>query len=220
MDASFLCQLESAVLCKFSKGQYLAQQDDPLKYIYYLVEGCCERVDFTEDGGEILFNIKPADHSLNAIVGLHTLWTADFRYTNSFIAVTDVTCYRIDAMTAKQEILKYPEILDAIIASLNQKYLTLRDMYTSRQTRRIPNQICALLANHVITIDNVHMLSPQMTNVNISHQLNVHPVTVAKIMSFLQREHVILRTKNNVQILDLPQLQKYAGNMRVPYLSK
>ena len=219
MDLSFLCQLEGATLCKFTKGECLVQQGDPLDYIYYLTEGVCERIELSEDGGEVLFNKKMPNDGPNSIVGLNTLWAASagFCYVNTFVAITDVVCYRIDAVEAKKALQKCPEALDEILSTLSQKYLTLKEMYKSRQERRAPNQLCALLLKNIVITAEGMYINKKLKNVEISRQLNIHPVTVAKIMSFLQKEDILQRTSNGIKVLDFDRLVAYVDE-KMEYL--
>ena len=61
-------------------------------------------------------------------------------------------------------------------------------------------------------------LPKKLSNVSISHQIGVHQVTVAKIMSYLQKEAIIQRTPQGIQILDSQKLQAYADGEKMNYL--
>lgn len=219
MDLSFICELESAIPCHFAKGTYLIRQDDPIQYVYYLLEGSCERIEFSESGEEILFNTKISHGGLEAIVGLNNLWVPTETSFSSFVAKTDLFCYRVDAPIFKQEMQKHTILLDEIITMNLRNYLALRTLFKSRQERRTPNQVCALLLKHAITTDKGLYVAKKLSNVSISRQLGVHQVTVAKIMSFLQKEMILKRTSAGIQILDLSQLTDYAGTKKMDYLT-
>ena len=102
MDLSFLCQLPGAHVCHFNKGEYLIHQGDPMPYVYYLQNGSCERIEYSDCGDEIIFNTKLSGSGINAVVGLNNLWNTEPISFSSFIAKTSVTCCRIDAVLAKR----------------------------------------------------------------------------------------------------------------------
>lgn len=208
MTLSFLCALESATLCYFSKGQYLIHQGDSVEYVYFLVEGSCERIEFSDTGEEILFNTKISHSGLDAIVGLNNLWVPAEVSFSGFVAKTDLTCYRIDADIFKKELQKHPDILDKIITMNLENYLSLRELFKSRQERRTPKSLCSLLLKYATTTSQGLMLPKEISNVTISRQIGIHQVTVAKIMSFLQKESIIQRTLDGIKIIDLIQSQE------------
>lgn len=219
-DLYFLCESESAVLCRFSPGQYLIKQDDPVEYVYYLVEGYCERIEINEFGEEVLFNTKNPNDGLGTLVGLNNLWVPTGVSFSSFVAKDDVLAYRIEASKVKQELQKYPEILDEIITMNLSNYLALRALFKVHHERCTPNMLCELLLNSLVETEQGLFISKKLTNVKASRQLGVHQVTIAKIMSYLQKKEVLQRTSGKIQILDLEQLTEYAEGKKMNYLSK
>ena len=218
MDLSFLCQLPGARICHFNKGEYLIHQGDPMPYVYYLQSGTCERIEYGDCGDEIIFNTKLSGGGLNAVVGLNNLWNTDPVIFSSFIAKTSVTCCRIDAALAKKALLERPDILDAILTLQMENYQRLRALFKCHHERRTPSLLCALLLRSAMDNGTGLYLPKKLTNVSISHQLGVHQVTVAKIMSCLQKEAVIQRTLKGVKILDRQKLQEYADGLKMNYL--
>lgn len=218
MDLSFLCQLPGSYLCRFKKGEYLIHQGDPLLYIYYLQSGSCERIEYSDSGDELIYKTKLSDGSVSAVVGIHNLWHPESVSFSSFIAKTNITCYRIEAALAKDALLKRPDILDAILTSQMENYLHLHALFKNHHERRTPSLLCALLLRQAAASSDGLYLPKKLTNVSISHQLGVHQVTVAKIMSYLQKEAIIQRTPQGIQILDSQKLQAYADGEKMNYL--
>ncbi len=218
MDLSFLCQLPGAHICHFNKGEYLIHQGDPMPYVYYLQSGSCERIEYSDCGDEIIFNTKLSGSGVNAVVGLNNLWNTEPVSFSSFIAKTSVTCCRIDAVLAKNALLERPDILDAILTLQMENYQRLRALFKCHHERRTPSLLCALLLRQAAASSDGLYLPKKLTNVSISHQLGVHQVTVAKIMSYLQKEAVIQRTLKGVNILDRQKLQAYADGEKMNYL--
>ena len=220
VDDSFLCSLANAQVCHFDKGQYLIRQDDPMDCIYYLLKGSGELLEYTREGETLFCRLKSADQPLNRIVGLHNLWQLEPSYTYSFVAATDIDCLRIEAGQARQAFLDHPQVMDQVLVLLTEKYLNLRDMYKARQSRHIANQVCDYLFQHMQQNASGACLPRDVTNVRIARRLNVHQVTVAKIMRQLQTEGVLRRTPAGLQILDPARLQAYAQGQRLDYLKK
>lgn len=219
VDVSFLCDLESAVRCTFRAGEYLVQQDQPRRYVFYLTEGNGEWLEYTEDGEALYFRSKHAGDTQD-VVGLHNLWSPEPLYSYSFVSTSDIVCYRIDEADAREAIHRRPDAMEAVLIMLTRKFQELRKLYNARQSRHISNQVCAYLLDSIVQNANGIRLPKKLTNVSISHRLNVHQVTVAKIMKFLQTEGVISRTADGVRVLNLPRLEEYANGARMAYLSK
>ena len=218
MDLSFLCQLPGAHICRFNKGEYLIHQGETMHYVYYLQSGSCERIEYSDCGDEIIFNTKLSDSGVNAVVGLNNLWNPEPVSFSSFIAKTSVTCCRIDAALAKNALLERPDILDAILTMQMDNYLRLRALFKCHHERRTPSLLCDLLLRQAADEGDGLYLPKKLSNVSISHQLGVHQVTVAKIMSCLQKEAAIQRTPKGVKILDRQKLQAYADGQKMDYL--
>lgn len=218
MELSFLCQLPDVRACHFHKGEYLIRQGEPMPYIYYLQSGSCERIEYSDCGDEIIFNTKLSDSGINAVVGLNNLWNAEPVSFSSFIAKTNITCCRIDAQLAKKALLERPDILDAILTLQMDNYLRLRALFKCHHERRTPSLLCDLLLRSAMDSEDGLYLPKKLSNVTISRQLGVHQVTVAKIMSCLQKEAVLQRTAIGVKILDRQKLQDYADGQKMAYL--
>lgn len=218
MDLSFLCQLPGTQLCHFNKGEYLIHQGDPLPYVYYLHSGQCERIEYSDCGNEIIFNTKMSGKGLNALVGLNNLWNPEPYSFSSFVAKTMVTASRIEATSAKEALRTRPDALDAIISLQMDNYLRLRALFKCHQERRTPNLLCELLLKNAAPNAEGWMVSKKLTNVSISHQLGVHQVTVAKIMTFLKKEGIVKRTPAGLKILNRDRLQDYAQGQKMDYL--
>lgn len=149
-DLTFLCNLESATLCTFKKGEIVINQGEPVKYIYLLVKGICEHLEYSQAGDEIVYFKKTPNAGLDSIIGLNHLWLPDHIAISSFLAKTDLVCIRIELDEAKKEILMYPAVVESILSSLAIKFYDLRLMFNFRHNRQTPNQICNLLISNII----------------------------------------------------------------------
>lgn len=220
MDISFLCNLKSATPCTFQKGEYLFRQGEKQQYVYFLKNGIVERIEYNEAGIEVLYNTKSANSRFDTVVGLSNLWQKDHLIISDFIAKTSLECIRINANEAKESLSQHPDILGAMLTLSIEKYVDLRELFNAHHKRHIPNHLCKKLIN-LSSLENGKFVIPKkVTNVTLSKQLGVHLVTIAKIMSYLQKSAILERTPSGLRILNMEKLSDFAYGERVPYLDK
>lgn len=217
MDLSFLFDHPQASIRQFRKGEYLFHQGDIADCIYILQEGSVERIAFNESGDEIIFGTKASESGISAIVGLNNLWIPNHIAFSSFLAVSDVICTHLSADIAREVILQRPDIINAILYLQMGNYMRLRSLFKSHRENKIPNHLAELLAENIVPTKDGLYVPKDLTNVEISRQLGIHQVTVAKIMMFLQKESVLERTSRGIRIMDEDKLKRYANNHKMRY---
>lgn len=219
LNLSFLSDLPSATVCTFKKGEFLINQGERVEHIYYLQKGVCEHIEYGPAGDEILYYQKRPNAGLESVIGLNHLWVSDSVAISSFYAKTDLVCIRVEAGEAKRAFLEHPLILDEIITGLAKKYIGLRSMFRYRHDRKIPAQLCRLLIGYAQSTQDQMIIPKSVSNVVLSRQLGAHQVTVAKIMSYLQKNGILKRTRDGIVIIDRQALLDYADGGKMDYLS-
>ena len=62
--------------------------------------------------------------------------------------------------------------------------------------------------------DGHYYLHKSYNNVKIAAYLGIHRVTATRIINVLQKEQVVKRTEDGLQITNLEQLKRYASNQQ------
>lgn len=217
MDLTFLLELESARKCRFRKGDFLIFQGDKTEYIYYLIEGECERIEYSENGDLLKYNEKRTDDGLNSLVGINNLWIPDHISFSSFRALSDVVCYRLDIAEVMGVLQSRADILSALLVQLGDKYCQLRTLLSVHREKKIPAVFCFMLLQHAEASEGDELVAYNWSNVAICRSLGIHQVTGAKIMSLLQKEKIIERRASNIHIIDNDALLAYANNKKMKY---
>ncbi|MFP5528272.1 Crp/Fnr family transcriptional regulator [Peptococcus simiae] len=217
MDLSFLCQDVSAKQVSFSKGEYIIHQGDQLTHVYYISQGICERIEYAEDGNEILFSTKTSTKGLEALVGLNNLWNPSPYSISSFRAITNLTCWQIDAANAKKHLSASTSILNAIVAMQAKNYISLRRLFKSHHERRVPSLVCHFLLDHAKADKGNWLVPKNYTNAAIGRHLGVHPVTISRVLTFLRKRSILTRTEKGLYIINRQKLETYANDKKMPY---
>jgi Mn-dependent DtxR family transcriptional regulator len=75
--------------------------------------------------------------------------------------------------------------------------------------------LCDLLLSRSIPKEDGYFYLPKIyNNVRIAAYLGVHKVTATRIINVLQKEQVVTRTKDGLQITNPEQLKRYASNQQ------
>lgn len=220
LDFSFLAEQEHAVPFYLPKGTVLTNQGERMDYLYFLTEGVCDRMVYTEEGDEMVLYRKQPNEGINSMIGVHSLWYENFVSPHTFVAVTDIKGIRLPSEEAKYLFQQRVDVMNVLHEDLVKKYSDLREKYQIRLTNHVANQICEFIYQNLEEQQGTYHLKKNCSNATISQRLNVHQVTVANVMSYLQKTGVIKRDKRKITVLNMLQLKRYAAGERLPYRSK
>ncbi len=209
--------LPNAERCYFKKGEYLIQQNEKLEFLYYLIDGKVHRTLLLPDGKEILLNIKRAENENNyllSLIGVIILYDKFEQYgisNCSFVAHTDCICYRIPIDSYRAfETQHKEEALTQILSCVMDSYQDLLETHSSMFHKNAIGLLCSHILKYSTTLNGQAIYEKDITKVEISKLLGIHPVNISKIFSTLIKEGILEDCKTYYTILDQEYLESIA----------
>lgn len=201
------CPLET-----FERGAVLFQKGEELKDVYYLVEGVCAGMDLMVNGAHML----PLFYREGEFMGVanELQMTGSNVPPGSCVAKTRVRAYRIPVEEFRQYLRKSPEFYQEVTKSvLHSQYEMLAIAHM-----RIRGNSVAIVCNCLSALmkpmwrDDQNFYVPNVfTITDISANLQLHRVTVSRIMKRLADAGVIEKKTYGWRVLDRKQLEAYAS---------
>lgn len=209
--------LPGVTSCRFKRGDYLFHIGDSIDYVYYLIRGRVKRETMTAGGHQIISAVKESGKITGSIVGLFSIYDEQFdgTATDDFVAMENCICYKVPVEVCKKYMLDHPNLLVqalgiCISASDNFERLT-----NERSDLTAPARFCRFILEHG---GQEGLVPKTYTNVEIGKFLSMHPVTVSRLIGALQKDHILLRRPQGLEVVDLARLEACAkGNYRLDY---
>lgn len=217
LNLDYLFSIEETTLREFKKGEYLLREGDKVVNLFYLLKGSCNRIETNIFGDEVIYNTKQANQGIYSLIGVNALYTKESRSPSTFIARTEVKCYKINAEKAKSYISQQPEILISLLHMNEDSYDFLKSSFKHRMERTTANFFCNILLKNTVEMNGEIYLKEDLTNLELSQRLGVHQVTVARIMTILKNEKVLERNSKGIQVLKPNCLKEYAEGKKLNY---
>ncbi len=210
--------LPNAERCYFKKGEYLIQQNEKLEFLYYLIDGKVHRTLLLPNGKEILLNIKRAENEnnyLESLIGVIILYDKFEQYgisNCSFVAHSDCICYRIPIDSYRIfETQHTEEVLTQLLSCVMDNYQELLETHSSMFHKNAIALLCSHILKYSTTLNDRTIYKKDITKVEISKLLGVHPVNISKIFSTLLKENILEDNRTHYTILDKAYLESIAS---------
>lgn len=174
--------LKGAKRCFYHKGEVILKEEEPIYFVYYLVEGIIYRKNILEKGDESIEAVKYPNKGLASVLGLFAVFRAENTLVRSdFIAKTDCVCYKIPCDSFLYYAKERPETLIEIIQFSLEISDNLREQLVARTNSAISERLCRFLLEQGKETED-HRLIVSYSNIEMAEILKVHKITVAKIL--------------------------------------
>lgn len=208
--------LPGVTTCRFKPREYLIRCGDAMPYVYYLKKGVVEREVLTPHGTEMVNVMKEGGQIVDSIVGLLEIFGKNFDgYCNDcFIAMTNCICYRIPVEVCKEYFRANPRLLEEALAMAIEAFDQTEAMLTNRKDLQAPQMICEFLLVHAESMVAGRVVPKNFTNVEIAKHLNVHSVTVSRVIGVLRKQGVAERVAEGLRLCDEGVIRDYVTGTR------
>lgn len=198
---------------EFARREVVFSKGEEAQFLYFLLSGRLQAVDFTADGREAgLYFVEPGAYcgELAVIDGEKQ---AEF-----MLALTKSTVVMIPRHEARTLILSTPTISEIVLTRLAKR---LRGVSAQRTLLSLPNpaqRVCAQLLqiatqNHPGT----PMIENAPTHQELAVMINTSRETVTRIFQVLQNRSIVRRDGNTLSLEDPAYLQSVAeGKVELP----
>jgi CRP-like cAMP-binding protein len=195
----------------FKKGDVIARQGDPCKYLYILLKGAVKTEMITETGGQLTIEVIRAPRPL----------------ASAFLFAED-NCFPVDVVALEQSVvLMIPR--DEVIrlfqkdAAFLQRYIT----YNSNKTQFLSHKLQILtiktikgkLAHYILEqLSICHSISPTINTflmdknqTELARSFGVSRPALARTLSEIQQEGAIRAERNKITVLNKRMLLNMLG---------
>ena len=202
-------QIEGSTFTRFRKNECIVHAGDKSDHFYIVVSGYCHRVRLEENGSDMIRTIYSKGSIVCALIAYREAIAK-----SDIVADTTLCCWKIPRQSFIEELEQNPLLCKQLLDQIINEYLDLSSQFFSRKNGETPRLLCKFLASHAHKYDDGFLYVDKMySNVKIAAHLGVHKVTATRIINVLQKEQVLTRTKEGLQITNPEQLQCYASGM-------
>lgn len=218
LSAHAIADLARYEYVRFGKGEYIIRQGEEVDYAYFLVSGKVKVSNLSYKGDTIVYDMRHADHSIRCFLGVLSSYRPERMHRTSFIAYTECYCYRLSKSDIRSYMLEHPDVLEAFMSLVMERYALLEDNYFFKQARNTPGQVCSAIMTYMEFREGMYWMSPEMTNTKISRLTGANRVTVVRIVQELCRMGLLERTDDGTRITDIDAMNAVVrGDVVVKY---
>lgn len=203
---------------RFRKGDYLIRQGEEVRSAYFLMSGNVKVSQITPKGDLLVYDVRHADQGLRRFLGVLSSYRPENVHRNSFIAATEVYCYRLSREDAHAFMLDHPMVLAGFMSLVMERYAQIEEEFLFKQTKNTPGQVCSTILRYMEYRGGQYWMSPEMTNTKISRVTGANRVTVVKIVQELICQGLLEKSESGTRIVDPEELKSIArGEKTVKY---
>lgn len=185
----------------FEKGEYVFKAGDETSHFYLVESGLVIMSKESPSGKSFTYMAATAGIPLGAI----TCFRPSPRVFSALVAV-DASVIAIPAPEFRQWVLDNPPVANKILSTmgdlLDGAYTRIIDLIDESVETRILNVLCMLSSR-------IGMELP-LTNADLAEMVGTSRESAARVLSRLQREGIISKTRGSIAILDKQQLDNTA----------
>lgn len=224
-EASLLKELErlkSLNRCtpvRFGRGETILRQGEPVKDIYYLLEGTCYRSAITKQGEEYCYWIRSSENPIDSLLGVFSLYGNGYS-GSSVIAKSGCECLRIPGDVFLGFADTSPVLLRRLLERSLRQYGDLDRLFHSYKEGRAAEQVAGVLLEGCGGGQIPFVLRETYSYDFISRQTALHRVTVARVLCYLKEQGIIARNGRKIVVLDKEELEQIAQGKPVKYYKK
>lgn len=203
--------LEKYDLMIVERGQYLWKSGDEIQYLYYIQSGICAAVEWQFNGALYI----PLFYQKNEMIGLLTVLGENVQRiaARDIVAKTKVHVYKIPIDDVRDYIHSDFEIYKKAANSVLNAETEILELFQMK----VKGNSVALVCNAMIMLKmknekvGDYFVPPHFNITDIASNLQIHRVTVSKIIKCLCVRNVLKKESYGWHILDLSELEKYAS---------
>lgn len=189
-------------LMQFNAREFILNEGDTSKYLYYLVDGKAKLYLTHKNGKVSIINFIEAP----SFIGEMELIGAQAE-TNGVQALTSCCCFAITTADCRDKILSDVKFLKYLCMFLSKKALYNTSNYTKNQSYPLENRLAAfiLLTSNNLLYTEKHTEVSEFLGVSYRHLLYV-------LADFIKRG-ILLKEDCGYRIIDMDSLDKLANEM-------
>lgn len=206
--------------CRFKRGDYLYHVGDRMDHVYYLIRGRVKREVLSAGGHTMISTVKESGKITGSIVGLFNIYDEKFEgiATDDFVAAGDCICYKIPVEVCRAYLLDHPDLLVQALGICIALYDDIERFNKERSDLDATARFSRFLLEHT---GRNGLLDKTYTNVEIGKYLSMHPVTVSRLIGALQKEGILCRRDQGLEVVDPERLEACAqGSYHLNYYIK
>lgn len=203
-------KIKGATFVRFKKDDILLRTGDFADYFYVVVSGHCYRMRFEDHGIDKIQATYSKGDIVCAVLAYRKMIAK-----SEIIAGNTLCCWKIPRQNFIDALENSPELGKNFLDQIIDEYLELTTQYFKQKNGETAVLLCELLLSRSMQKEDGHYyLHKSYNNVKIAAYLGIHRVTATRIINVLQKEQVVKRTEDGLQITNLEQLKRYASNQQ------
>lgn len=213
IDPNFLSRYP---VVTFERGAVLFQKGKELKYVYYLIEGICAGMDLTVNGSHVF----PLFYHEGEFMGVakELLMTGSNIPIGNCVAKTKAMAYKVPVEDFRIYIRQYPEVYQEVTKSVinsQHQMLNIAHMRIRGNSVAIVCNCLAALMRPLWRDKKDYYVPSVFTITDISANIQLHRVTVSRIMKRLTEAGIIEKKSYGWKILNPGLLEEYASGEKL-----
>lgn len=213
IDPAFLAKYPMET---FERGAVIFQKDKELKYVYYLVEGICAGMELMVNGSHSFALFYHEREFMG--VAKELLMTGSNVPMGNCVAKTKVTVYKVPVEDFRIYIRQNPEVYQEVTKSVvksQHEMLVIAHMRIRGNSAAIVCNCLAALMRPMWREKEDFYIPNTFTITDISANLQLHRVTVSRIMKRLGEAGLIEKKSYGWKILNVKLLEEYASGEKL-----
>lgn len=202
-DAALSELTQNARRLQYDKGQYIFNEGDPSENVYIMDSGRVILSKISKSGKPFTFAVATRGIPLNVI--------SSFKPRPRFfsaIAIEKTTVISIPSLVFKQWVLENTDVAAAILIAMGElldgAYNRILELLGESAEQRVLNALSMLVSRFGPNLS--------LTNENIADITGATRETVARIISRLQTIGLLYKSRGNIKILNIPELDKLSNS--------
>lgn len=196
----------------FARREIVYSKGDSGQFLYFLLEGRLQGVDFTLDGREVgLYFVEPG-HYFGEMAVIDGQPQADF-----VIAIARSRVALLSAEVARKLMSGLPEIAEKVLLRLSGR---LRSVAAQRALLGLPNPAQRVCAQLVLLMEQQlqeqGLIPHAPTHQELAIMINASRETVTRVFQVLQARGMVVRDGGSLKVLDPKFLRAVAEGLMEP----
>lgn len=201
--------------CFFKKGDCIISSGETLRYVYYLKKGTVHREIVSANGVESIISIKEGGDVTSSLIGILILYMDENPISfYNFIAISDCYCLRIPIDVCKDYFHHHADLLEKLVVTAVKECSYITERYLGKSEIPAISMLCRTILERAEQRGDKLILPKAYNNIELSKLINIHKVTVSRMLCALKEEGVIEKTAEGMNILLPEAMQAYANNKK------
>ena len=187
-------------------GEYLLDERGDGDALSFLTSGHVRAVRMINGRQIILRDINRGEYfgELSAIDGIQG--------SAQILAITNAIVARMPSQVFRNAIHQYPKVCDQVLAALSERIRTMNDRFTEQLSLTARERLCIeLLRLSRPTAEDRIAISPPPSHFEIAARIGGCRETVTKLLTSLEREGLISRSRRAIALTDISRLRTIAA---------